>query len=1139
MNPSVPVAAKFTEEKEEKAIPHESLAGGIAKLKIKESNHVSTIPRFEMMDINSNVKMEVLVDSGSETSLINKDLVTERNLKTEKCSPITMITANGSTEDINERVSINMNNTGEIYAKCAPLRKGLNVILGYDWMRTVNAKMNYDAKRLEFTLTCGKTSEIRAKNEINDVLMTKKRLKKEFRRKEIDEVFMVEFANVNIELNVTEKSERKLMDTKLKEVIESFPGVYPEQAKLTGLPEARKRLKNPAMIIDTGDATPRKSRYYNMGADDLEELKRQLKVLIDSKLIRPSQSPWGSPVLFVKKKNGSKRLVIDYRKVNAITRSDSYPLPRIQDNLDQLGGAKIFTTLDATSGFHQNPLHEDDIPKTAFHTRYGSYEFMVTPFGLKNSPSAFQRLMNEVLGELLDKCCVCYMDDILIYSRDLEEHIKHVEMVSKRLEEYGIQINMNKSKFAQNEVLYCGFKIKEGITTVDPAKISVITEWPVPQNVSAVRSFLGFVGYYRRYICNFSGIAAPLTDLTKKNSPWKWTILEQTAFNRLREALISAPVLRTPDSSKAFVIVVDAGPKAVGGILMQEFDDGMHPIAYEYHRLTTTEEKYSQYEREFLGLLNGLRKWRHYFQGKKLIVKTDNKGIVQLLRTMNDPHYRIARWLEEYEMWSPDIEFVSGKENIADIPSRLDIPYLNDLPISDYEVDRGLEVNVILRSDTLDMDIDEDLDWPLFIAHYLLEDCWLENMSESVIEKCKKELENFTFKDDKFMRICTNKLDMVHYLPAKDRSETMKRFHDGLGHLKYASVIDLLKRRFWWSGMDRDFKEFISSCERCQLDSSSNSVFSKPLPRPLPSVGIPFERWGIDSVGPLTETKRGNKHIITAIDYATRWVVAKPVKTVSDETIASFLYGLIIQYGSPYELISDRAKVNLSKSIKNFESKNRIKHLASTPYHPQTNGMVERMHSMLGHALTTLTNGKSERWDEYLPQTLFALRTRTHAVTKYSPFYLLYGVHPRLPGDTDPPRSDMMPLDEVERMEERNEFVARNMDELGLARGAAYLRSKAQAERIIRKHNLDENSSDYYFKPGDWVKMKNHNYSKFEYDWKGPYMIDQIGFPGTYWIKKPNGERLESTVNQSELAPWLSRTQPNRSFFYEGSAANS
>ncbi|KAH6597131.1 hypothetical protein BASA50_004672 [Batrachochytrium salamandrivorans] len=324
-----------------------------------------------------------------------------------------------------------------------------------------------------------------------------------------------------------------------------------------------------------------------------------------------------------------------------------------------------------------------------------------------------------------------------------------------------------------------------------------------------------------------------------------------------------------------------------------------------------------------------------------------------------------------------------------------------------------LDLHVLVHSTVLDKVFVQEADWPLIIADFLAgeDNVWIEEISEDWLELCKKELKNFRFRDNTFVRILNDGKSTATYMPSNDRVQVMKHYHESLAHLK-----------------------------------------------PVPPVALPFERWGIDFYGPMVETKNGSKYLITCIDYATRWVLAKPVREMTEAAVATFLYDLMMTYGAPFEIISDRGKSFLAEGISEFERENSIRHLATTPYHPQTNGMVERMHAMLGHGLTTLVADKRDRWDEYLPQVLLAIRTRTHAVTGFSPFYLLFGTHPRLPNDETPPRSSLMPLDEIERMEENSEFIARNLEEVGQARSAANVRTKAQAEAMRKRNNFDENT---------------------------------------------------------------------------------
>ncbi|KAH9262783.1 hypothetical protein BASA82_000194 [Batrachochytrium salamandrivorans] len=426
-----------------------------------------------------------------------------------------------------------------------------------------------------------------------------------------------------------------------------------------------------------------------------------------------------------------------------------------------------------------------------------------------------------------------------------------------------------------------------------------------------------------------------------------------------------------------------------------------------------------------------------------------------------------------------------------------------------------MDLHVIVHSEVLQKVFVLESDWPLIIADFLAgeDNVWMDDIPEVTLEKCKKELKNFRFRDDTFLRILEDGKSTATYVHYEQRSKIIRHYHESLAHLKYGSIIGLITRRFWWPTMKKDLKDFIARCPQCQLNQSASGIHS-PLPiRPVPPVALPFERWGIDFYGPMAETKSGNRYLITCIDYATRWVLAKPVKEMTESAVAAFLYDLMMTYGAPFEIISDRGKSFLAEGIDLFERENKIRHLATTPYHPQTNGMVERMHAMLGHGLTTLTNESRDRWDEFLPQTLLALRTRTHAVTGFSPFYLMFGIHPRLPYDETPPRSSLTPLDDIEQMEENSEFIARNLEEVGQARSAANVRTKAQAEAMRKRSGFDENTPDYFFKVGDMVKMKHHDRLKLEFKWKGPY---HVGGCWTSWDLLDNDSSRTSTAECSQ-----------------------
>lgn len=1102
--------------------------------------------------------LQALVDSGAGSNFITNEKAKKLGLNVKKMShAVDIRVADGTKYEVKNYVTMDVHGK-KVDLLVAPLQNKVDMILGYPWMKENKIQFDYEKGTLkkdkesarEYALANDSVKE--GQVELLEVaqddtrIISKKQLEKMLKRDEVIEACLVEtrLAHTKEEPKQEEKETMEdETDPRVARILESYPTVFPKEPKLLAAPKERKKLTQPAMRIDTGEAEPIKLPYYRLGPSDLDELKAQIKKLLEAKLIRPSISPWGAPVLFVKKKDGSKRLCIDYRALNKITKADAYPMPRIQESLDRLASARVYSSLDATWGFWQNPVSKKDIPKTAFNTRYGSYEFLVTPFGLKNSPSAFQRMMDEIFKEYLDDFLLVYVDDLLIFSKTEQDHIRHLKLVADRLHDYAIQINMKKSKFLQKSVKYCGYVVEDGKLKVDPDKVKLMEKWPVPQNSSAVRSFLGFLGYYRRFIEDFGTLAAPLHEISGTKSEWRWTSLEQNSFERLKTAMMKEPVLICPRDDLPYHVWPDASPWAVGGVLTQDHGMGQQPIAYEYHKLSDAEKNYPHHEKEILAMLHCLRKWRYYFEGRKFVVHSDNSTVVKL-SSVKDPHRRLQRWIQEYQYWSPDIVHEPGSRNPADAPSRvlIDEPLITTLSDDNILDSKTSPMEAALQAISLEewnMEIDEKVDWPLVIASFLETNKWPQGLSPALKSKCLRELEHFEIHHDLFCRKKKGRAS-IPYLPSKDRPATIERYHVCLGHLSTKSLLDIISSRFWFPDMERYIQGFLKTCPQCQMDKSPSHGVKNASLKPLPPVPLPFERWGIDFIQNLQVTKSGMRHIITAIDYATRWVVCRAVKKMDADTVADFLYhDILMHYGAPYEIISDRGSSLLAESIKFYERLQKIKHCASSPYHPQSNGLVERMHATLRASISKLSDGSPDRWDEFLPQAIFSLRVRTHAVTKFSPFYLLYGVNPRIPGDTQPLRSSMMPLDELEQKEDRHEFNARTFDELGYDRAAAFHRTEAQATRMQRYYDIKKKTVGSFYDLNDMVKIKNFGKTKFEFAWKGPYIVVGFGVtPDAYYLMDMQGRRFDNTWAQDNMAPWLAPLTSNQDYVYNPAPQN-
>ena len=360
-----------------------------------------------------------------------------------------------------------------------------------------------------------------------------------------------------------------------------------------------------------------------MSASELAELKKQLAELLDKGFIRPSASPWGAPVLFVEKKDGSLRLCIDYRQLNQVTIKNKYPLPRIDDLFDQLQGAAVFSKIDLRSGYYQLRVRPEDVSKTAFRTRYGHFEFLVMPFGLTNAPAAFMDLMNRVFQPYLDRFVIVFIDDILVYSRTEAEHVEHLRIVLQILRERQLYAKLDKCEFWLSQIHFLGHVVSRDGVAVDPSKVEAVLQWQRPKNATEIRSFLGLAGYYRRFIEGFAKIASPLTKLTRKAVRFVWNEACEASFQELKKRLTTAPVLALPDDQGGFVVYSDASLIGLGCVLMQR----SRVIAYGSRQLKPHEGNYPVHDLELVAVIYALKLWRHYLYGEDFEIYTDHKSL--------------------------------------------------------------------------------------------------------------------------------------------------------------------------------------------------------------------------------------------------------------------------------------------------------------------------------------------------------------------------------------------------------------------------------------------------------------------------------------------------------------------------------
>ncbi|KAH6561475.1 hypothetical protein BASA62_009802 [Batrachochytrium salamandrivorans] len=492
----------------------------------------------------------------------------------------------------------------------------------------------------------------------------------------------------------------------------------------------------------------------------------------------------------------------------------------------------------------------------------------IMSFGTANSPGHFQSVISSIFKDLIGVTVQVYLDDIIVYSENPTDHHKHVRQVLQR---------------------------SEGVS-MDPAKVQSISEWSQPRNMHDIQVFLGFSNYYRRFINEYARITQPLTALLRKNMEFVWNEAAASAFQSIKSAFISHVMISHPDETREFVVEVNASDYALGGVLSQMDDtQSLRPVAFYSRQLCPAERNYEIYDKELLAIVACLKEWRHYLQGSlhPFIVLTDHKNL-EYFKTTKQLTRRQARWSELLAEYDYKLSYRPGSHNgKADHLSRRPDYQVKK---EDHNLVRLLQPSLFIStltgrqsvlSPTLGRYVFTDTDWPLLISDFLTTDEWLPSIPEDLRTMCVKELSNFILSNNVLCRVLPDR-SKVSYQPSWQRKQVYKRFHDGLGHLKYDSIYDLVSRRHWWPTLKQDLKDYLRRCPRCQLDQSSNSTYAATPIRPVPSVAIPFERWGLDFIQDLPETKSGNRHIITAIDYATRWVVAKAVPNRDAVTVASF-----------------------------------------------------------------------------------------------------------------------------------------------------------------------------------------------------------------------------------------------------------
>jgi hypothetical protein len=861
--------------------------------------------------------------------------------------------------------------------------------------------------------------------------------------------------------------------------------------------------------------TPPFGPLYKLSPSETKALREQVDLDLGRGFIRRSTSSAASPVLFVSKKDGSLRMCIDYRKLNDITIKNRYPLPHMLGLLERLNGAKIFSKIDLRNAYHLLRIKEGDEWKTAFRTPWGLFEYLVMPFGLTNAPSVFQALVNDTLRDFLDRFVVVYLDDILIFSTSLEEHISHVKKVLGRLQEAKLYAKAEKCEFHCDNIEFLGHIVTKDGLQVDPNRITAVTKWPAPTSLKELQSFLGFGNFCRRFIQNYSRLVQPLTDLLKKGRKFMWTPEAESAFNLLKTKFTNAPILLHADPQKQFFIEADASDFAIGAALLQKDENGfLHPISYHSRKFLPPEINYEIYDKELLAIVESFKVWRHFLEGAthQVIVHSDHRNLEYFFSSRN-LNRRQARWSEFLSRFNFMVKHQAGsKQQISDCLSR-NPSYMPQIgsPEASMQQKIILGPNRLASTQVSRFALPTDSNLIKLIKSALPGDAvalkYFNNPGHPAFKR-------FQHHDSLIYQ------DSLLYIP-KGPAQTyvMHSCHDVplAGHFGVRKTQDLVKRKYWWPKMIDSIKSYVSTCDVCNR-AKSNCHKPYGLLQPLP---VPDRPWSSTSLDFITDLPLVDDFdsVLVVVDRFSKMAHFIPcAKTITGaQTAKLFLDQVVRLHGLPDNIVSDRGPQFVSKFWARILQILKIERSLSSAYHPQTDGQTERVNQVLEQYLRCFVDDQQKEWVQLLPQAEFAYNNTVHVSTGTSPFFANYGLHPRFQLQHTP-----------DIINPAAEFTIQQLQQVHLK----VQQCIKQAQERFKRHADKKRSPGPNFQVGDlvWLSAQNtkSTCAKLASKRTGPYRIISQVNPVTFRLQLPKHCNRHPTFHVSLLEPYQVSTIPGR-----------
>ena len=789
--------------------------------------------------------------------------------------------------------------------------------------------------------------------------------------------------------------------------------------------------------IETKDDIPVHAKTYRYPHCHKKEVKEQIQKMLEQNIIRPSHSPWSSPIWVVPKKadaSGKKkwRLVVDYRKVNEKTIDDRYPIPNITDTLDKLGKCQYFTTLDLASGFNQIEVDENDIKKTAFSVENGHYEYLRMPFGLKNAPATFQRVMDHVLKDFIGKICVIYMDDILIFSTSLHEHAESLGRILKALQEFNLKIQLDKSEFLKKETAFLGHIITTKGVKPNPEKISAIQSWPLPRNEKELKGFLGTLGYYRKFIRDFARIVKPLTNQLRKGEKLDHSKQFIETFEKCKNILTTSDVLQYPDFSKPFVLTTDASNYAIGAVLSQGPIGRDKPVAFASRTLSVSEENYSVIEKELLAIVWACKYFRPYIFGNKFTLYTDHQPLTYIFN-MKDPSSKLVRWRLSLEEYDYEIKYRKGAQNVvADGLSRINFNKIenvinsSDQTSMENNVDESSDNNTAHSADTDDTHfIKMSLNPINFYANQIILEVSeeeTENVQQIFPRILRSNIKKKRFDQTEILNIFRNHLDYKkvngilcpeRIIPAIQavyreyfcRNKTLKivisqkLLKDVMSAEEQNSIIEethnrahrginenymVLSQNYYFPRMKTKLRKFIALCSECRASKYDRKPYKITLAEtPQPKKPLDIIHVDIFISSPNT--------FLSAVDKFSRFGILIPIKSRSIPDVRGGLIKLFAMFRQPKMIVSDNEPSLKSIEIRGFLEDLNIHSYYTPTNRSEVNGIVERFHSTIAEIFRCVKSKHENLCNKNLFQLAVSLYNSTiHTAHKMKPCEIFY-----------------------------------------------------------------------------------------------------------------------------------------------------